>query len=446
MKWLKKSTAIVMTALLGLSLTACGNSSKSTDASSKGDASSNNGQKIELDFWSFWGSATRRPIIQKMVDDFNKSQNKIHVKYTYLPWGDIWTKELASVAAGNPPDVVINDINTVAQRAQKNQNTDLAQFMKNDPNLKDQYYPQLWKAVLYKGDPYAIPFNTDTRILFYNKDLFKEAGLDPNKPPATWDELEADAHKIDKKVGGKYTRIGFLPRYGIGPDVWIDNATGVGYWDYKNNKPVINSPKAVQALTWIKNYEGHYGSKVINTFQSQFGSQQADPFISGKLGMEINAATFYTQIRDYGKNMNFGVAPMPEMTPGNGNTSWGGGFVAEVPKGAKHPEASYEFIKFLTSAKEQQYWAVKNFDNVANIQGAQAASTDPALSGKAQEVYKLAVDNLKNTILTPIPLEAPDYLNQVNPQIDKVMLGQKSPQQALDDAQKAVEKLVNSNK
>jgi multiple sugar transport system substrate-binding protein len=160
----------------------------------------------------------------------------------------------------------------------------------------------------------------------------------------------------------------------------------------------------------------------------------------------MNAATFYTQIRDYGKNMNFGVAPMPEMTPGNGNTSWGGGFVAEVPKGAKHPEASYEFIKFLTSAKEQQYWAVKNFDNVANIKGAQDASSDPALSGKAQEVYKLAVDNLKNTILTPIPLEAPDYLNQVNPQIDKVMLGQKSPQQALDDAQKAVEKLVNSNK
>ncbi|GGH84782.1 multiple sugar transport system substrate-binding protein [Pullulanibacillus pueri] len=439
MRFFKKSTVMLVVFLLamGTLLAACGDSKDEASSGSKKG-------KTEIEFWSFWGSGTRKPVIEKIVDDFNKSQDKIHVTYKYLPFGDIWTKELASVAAGNPPDVIINDINSVQQRAQKNQSVNLAKYVKNDPDLKDQFYPQLWNTVLYKNDPYAIPFNTDTRVLFYNKDLFKEAGLDPNKPPTTWDELAADAKKLDKKSGSQYTRLGFLPRYGIGPDVWIDNATGVGEWDYKNGKPVINDPKAVQALQWIKDYEANYGSKVINTFQSQFGSEQADPFISGKLGMEMNAATFYTQIRDFGKNMDFGVAPMPEMTSGNGHTSWGGGFVAEIPKGAKHPDASYEFIKFLTSAKEQAYWASKNFDNVANIQGSKDAAKD--LSGKAKEVYQLAVENLDQTLITPQPIEAPDYTSLVNPEIDKVMLGKKSPQAALDDAQKAVEKLAKSNK
>ncbi|HEU5140532.1 MAG TPA: ABC transporter substrate-binding protein, partial [Bacillales bacterium] len=81
-----------------------------TDGGSDGSSAEG---KIQLDFWSFWGSDQRRPVIQHMVDAFNKSQDKIHVKYTYLPWGDVWTKELAAVAAGNPPDAIIQDIMSV---------------------------------------------------------------------------------------------------------------------------------------------------------------------------------------------------------------------------------------------------------------------------------------------------------------------------------------------
>ncbi len=64
-------------------------------------------EKVEIEFWTFWGSETRRPIIEKIVTDFNESQDQIHVTHVFNPWGDIWTKSLAAIAAGNPPDVVI---------------------------------------------------------------------------------------------------------------------------------------------------------------------------------------------------------------------------------------------------------------------------------------------------------------------------------------------------
>jgi multiple sugar transport system substrate-binding protein len=144
--------------------------------------------------------------------------------------------------------------------------------------------------------------------------------------------------------------------------------------------------------------------------------------------------------------MNFGVAPMPEKTEGNGHTMWGGGFVAEVPYGAKNPEASYEFIKYLTGPEAQEYWAVKNFDNVANIEASENAAKSSELTEDGKRVYEAAVKNMEETILTPFPLEVPDFINLINPEIEKALLGDKTPQEALDDAQKAVEKTAESTK
>lgn len=393
--------------------------------------------KTVVNFWSFWGSETRRPIIDKIVKDFNNSQDKIVVKHTFLPWGDIWTKNLASVAAGNPADVVINDINTVAQRAKNNQAEDLSKYV--DDSFKNQFYPHLWQTVLYKDKPYGIPFNTDTRLLFYNKTAFKEAGLDPNKPPQTWKELEEYAKKLDKKNGNRYERIGFYPLWGsIGASSWMASADGgKGFID--NGKLNINTPQKVKALEWLQGWKDRLGDKTVQSFQADFGSQQANPFIAGKVAMWADVGTFYTQIRDYGKNMDFGVAQIPAYDEQSKHWADGGGFVAEVPKGAKHPKEAMEFIKYLTGEKAQKYWALKNYDNVANKKGAEAAANE--LSGQAKDVYQMSVDNLKVTNLFPTPVEYPDYQNRINPYIDNVMLGKTSPEKALKQAEEDVKKM-----
>lgn len=401
--------------------------------------------KTVVDFWSFWGSELRRPVIDKIVADFNASQDEIEVKHTYSPWGDIWTKELAAIAAGNPPDVVINDINATAIRGKENQAMNLSEFM--DDSFSEKFYPELWNATLYEGDSYGIPFNTDTRVLFYNKDAFEEAGLDPEDPPSTWAELEEYAAKLDVKNGDDYDRLGFYPLWGVGYDVWLLNANGENYFGEDNNvdNVNINTETNAEVLNWLKSWRDRIGEDVVNSYQAQIDSQQGNPFFSGDLAMLVQQPTFYTQISEYAEDLNFGVAPLPEYEPGNGHTSWGGGFVAEIPEGSSDPEAAWAFIEYLTGAEAQEYWAVQNFDNVANIEAAEAAAENDELSEEGQMVYQMAVESMENTLLTPAPVEAPGFYNYINPHVDEFFRGSMTAEEALAQAQADVEDLIQKN-
>ncbi|AEE97214.1 ABC transporter substrate-binding protein [Mahella australiensis] len=451
MKRFGRPLAILLVLLLSLSmvLAGCSNSEQSEQSTPPADQGQDDGEqaaadmpkeKVKLDFWSFWGSATRRPIIEKIVSDFNGSQDGIEVKYTFVPWGDIWTKNLAAIAAGNPPDAIINDINTVAHRANQKQNTNLAPYLsKESENIQERFFPQLWEAVLFNGEAYGLPFNTDTRLLFWNKEHFAEVGLDPESPPQTWAQLEEYAKKLDKVENGKYTRIGFYPLWGVGADIWMLNSDGKNFID-KDGNVYVNTPEKIQALEWIVNWRNRLGEKTVNAFQAEFGSQQADPFISGKVSMMVQNMNFYTQLRDYGKDVKYGVTFVPEREEGSGHWSWGGGFAVEIPYGAKHPEESYQFIKYLTDVDAQSYWAKWGLDMVAN----KNAANDPEL--QSIDVYKVAVEAMDKTLITPTPIFAPDFISLLNPQIDAAVLGKASVQDALNKAQSDIENLVKSNK
>lgn len=438
-----KSLVKVFAVLCTMSiLAACSGGTSGGPAGTESSSNTNNTSadgKVVLNYWTWWGSETRRPIVEKLVDDFNKSQDKIIVKHSYYPYSDIFTKELAAVSAGNPPDIMMNDINTVQQRASKKQATDLSKYVERD-QVKDRFFPELWNTVLFQDKPYALPFNTDTRMMFYNKDDFKAAGLDPEKFPTTWDELEEVAAKLDKKDGNKFTHIGYSPQFNSDWNLLQLNFDGGRNFFDENGKPVINAPAKEEAMQYILNNAKRLGQSNIDTFKADFGGKQANPFIAGKVSIWTDVTNFYTQIRDYGQNMNFGVAPLPETKEGAGHYSVGGGFVIEIPYGAKHPDEAWEFLKYMTDVQAQTYWAEKNFDNVANKE----ASNNPEL--QKNMVYKASVDNLANTKITPNPLNAPDYINLINPQRDAIMLGQKSVQDGLKQAQIDVEKLISNNK
>ena len=432
--------ALILTVTAALAGCASKNDGNSPGSSSESGNSSSGG-KIQLELWDWWGDGQYKQVIEKIVDDFNKSQDKIEVKHVFYPWGDVWTKALAATAAGNPPDVIIQDINSVPSRAKAKQATDLQPYIEKEPCFKDKFYPQLWNATIYNGHSYGIPFTTDTRFLFYDKDAFKAAGLDPEKPPTTWDELLADARKLDDvSKDGKIKRLGFYPMAHTDWDIMAYNSDGKDFIDQQNHKAMINTPTKVAAIQWIyDNFIKYYGKKNIDAFTAEFGNDMSNPFVSGKVAMIVQTATEFTKVRDFAPDKNYGMAPIPERVKGSGHWSWGGGFTAEIPYGAKHPDASWEFIKYLTDKPAQTYWASQVYDSVANIE----ASKDPELL--KNPVYKMATDNMQWTILTPTPLYAPNYMSLVKPNVDEVWLGKKTPQQAMDDSQKAVEDLIKQN-
>ena len=425
---------------VGVLAAGCGNSET---ADSSGNESADG--KTTLDFWSFWGSGARQEVIEEIIDDFNASQDKIEVKYSYQPWGDIWTKSLSSITAGNPPDVIVQDINSVAQRAEAQQATNLSEYI--EEGFSDEFYPQLWDTVEYEGDAYAVPFNTDTQVIFYNKTLFKEAGISEEQLPQTWEELETVARKLDVKNGDDFERIGFYPLWNLGADVWALNADDGVSWFDKDENVKIDTDNKVEALGWILDWQEYYGQDTINRLEAEFGSGVADPFISGLVAMRAQNINYYSSLAENAPDdFEFGVIQIPEKESGSGHWSWGGGFVLEVPYGAKDPEASYEFIKYLSTPEVQEKFGEKSFDIMANRTANENLVNNDNLDENGQMIYQMADENFANTVITPVPLTAPDFSSLVNEQIDQIMLGSKTPAEGLADAQKAVEDLVEQNK
>lgn len=391
------------------------------------------------------GIGARQEVIEEIIDDFNQSQDEIEVKYSYQPWGDIWTKSLSAITAGNPPDVIVQDINSVAQRAEAQQATNLSEYVKD--GMSDEFYPQLWDTVEYEGDPYAIPFNTDTQVIFYNKQIFKEAGISEDQLPQTWDELETVAHKLDVKKGDDFERIGFYPLWNLGADVWALNADNGVSWFDKDEKVSIDTENKVEALDWILDWQDYYGQDTINRLEAEFGSGVADPFISGLVAMRAQNINYYSSLMENAPDdFDFGVIQIPEKEKGSGHWSWGGGFVLEVPQGAKNPEASYKFIEYLSTPEVQEKFGEKSFDIMANRTANENLVKNDHLDEKGQMIYQMADENFANTVITPVPLDAPDFSSLVNEQIDQILLGNKKPAEGLADAQKAVEDLVEQNK
>lgn len=99
----------------------------------------------------------------------------------------------------------------------------------------------------------------------------------------------------------------------------------------------------------------------------------------------------------------------------------------------------------MTDAEAQEYWAVQNFDNVANIEAAENAAQTDEFTEDGSMVYQMAVDNMENTLLTPIPVVAPDFTSFINPNIEEFFLGSMTAEEALAKSQADVENLVKKN-
>lgn len=445
---LKKLIGLTVATTLGImSLTACKSQpveSKTADVVTTAGESKEGGaaeavseDRIKLEIWDWWGDGQYKYVIEELCKNFNESQEKYEVIHVNYPWGDVWTKALAATAAGNPPDVIIQDIRTVTHRAEAKQATDLTDLIaKEDANFTEQFYPQLMEAMNYDGRTYGLPYVTDTRILYYDKDAFAEVGLDPEAPPETWAQLVEYARKLDvKKDNGSYERLGFFPGT-LEWNAWAFSADGKDYTDADGNV-AVNTPEKVKMFERIySDFYQYYGKKELDSFSAEFGNGMTNPFVANKVAMWVNTPTEFTKVRDYAPDKNYGVALLPALEEGSGHHSWGGGFSVEIPYGAKNPEASWEFVKFITSKESQVYWASQVYDTVANIE----ASKDPSLMDNP--VFKIALEAMPETVVTQDRLTAPGASDIVLPYLDEIILGDKTPKEALDEAQAQVEQLI----
>lgn len=396
---------------------------------------------VEVVFWHNMSNPVDKRAIDEIVQKFNETHPNIRVKVVLVPGSETEvTKLMTAVAAGTGPDVYYLDRFTVAQRAHQGVLEPLEDYLESigidTTELRSQFFKFSVDEASYNGKLYALPWDTDVRVLYYNKKLFREAGLDPDKPPVTIDELDEYAEKLTIKQGNRYVQLGFVPWFGQGWHYTWGWAFGGKFYDEKTQKLTFaDDPKIIESFKWQKKYADKYGMKNLGAFFSMFGAE-INPFIGGKLAMVVDGNWFLAQIRNFApKDFEYGVAPIPYPPYGEPNSTWAGGWSLVIPKGAKHPKEAAEFILYMAT-EGQTIYAVKS----GHLPTYKAALPKLIESDPAQEAFAEILPTAHCRPVIPVGALLWDKLTEAR---EYILWGKKPVEQALMDAQIEVQEALD---
>ncbi|WP_196594619.1 ABC transporter substrate-binding protein [Pectinatus sottacetonis] len=376
---LKKIAAVTMAMVSLAAFTGCGFST--TVGSGK------NGE-VQLKYWYAWQDKIAENNKER-VKEFNDTVGKekhIHVTAEYQgTYDDLQNKLQAAFAAKNAPAVAVIEISSMGRFAKANMLVPLDKWFSKE-DLAD-FYPGLMGNSYIDEKCYGIPYLRSTPILYYNKTLFKKAGIDPDHGPATWQELAEDAKKL--------ADIGVIG-YGFETDPWHIEAmlgcTGATVLSKDEKSVTFNSSAAMKLYNFYRDGEQHNNFKYYNGDNASDNVNTA--FFNQQLAMHIDSTSDISNDLAISKQNGFeiGTAFIPKNTV-NSVPTGGCNLVMTNTLDEKQKEAAAEFIKFMTSPKE----AVKSHIKTGYLPTRKSIANDPQIVElyKKHPQYKTAVDQLK---------------------------------------------------
>jgi multiple sugar transport system substrate-binding protein len=392
-------------------------------------------------YWHLWADKFYGGIQDHLVDMFNRTNPGFTVK-SLRGQGDAG-KFLAAVTSGNPPDVYMVPTGPI-QLAVQGGLMPLDNFLKASKVIKQaDFYPGTWASCTYHGHVYCIPYDYDSFALFWNKDLFKAAGLDPNKPPSTWAELERYAKKLtkyDKK--GNITQLGFAPWVSsTSAAEWPMWANGGQLWDYKAGKPTMDQPANVAALQWEIDWARTFGgyAKLLRFSGAFSGSQY---YLGQKVAMWVAESYYLSTLQQFEPKVRYGVAPFGVPRPDakhpyiNGDVD---GNMMAIPTGSKHADLAWKFIEW-NSTKGIRNWVIREGDLSARKSDIDVVPT--YMKEPYRSDYKLFARFLRGKYVfynqgNPVDLY---YYTERDNEFDLALRGKKTAAQALKDLQNNVQR------
>ena len=385
--------------------------------------------KTHVVYWEKW-TDFEFAAMKNVVDTFNKSQDKIQVDI--LSVSGIEDKTLMAISGGIPPDVVGLYGENVTQYADNHAVIQLDDFCKQAGIKKEDYIDAFWNVGVIRNHIYALPSTPATTALHYNRKVFKEVGLDPDKPPRTRKELDEMANKlVIRDSNGRVTRTGFMP----GEPGWWNWSWGPFFggklWDGKD-KITFNSPENVEAFTWVQSFSKKWGPNALQSFKSGFGafSSPQNAFMMSKNAMEIQGVWMYNFIKKFAPDLDWAAAPFPTMNPKLPEPTVIDLDVLCIPTGCKHPKEAFEFLKFAESQKglEMLCLGQKKVSPLKNVSaGFLEHHPNPFIKLFIKAAYS------KGAVAVPKLGIWSQYKDEISSAFDDITLMTKTPQQALDD-------------
>lgn len=303
-----------------------------------------------ISVWHPWGG-TQKERLDDVVAEFNRSQDRIRVKALFTPNDlDSNQKFFTAVAANKPPDAIFVDGPQTAAWAEQGALAPLDQYVAKDGIKPEDYFAPCWAQNYYKGKVWALTYCADPNFaLVWNKKVFREVGLDPERPPNTIEELDRYNDLITKTERGKIVRVGVIPwaQYGNANSLFTWGWAFKGsFYDPGARRITADDPEVVKALEWMVSYARKYDVTKINAFASGFGSREQNPLYTGQMAIQCLHIAGIEEIRQYAPNLDYGIGYIPAPAGGEERSSWVGGWCMGIPKGSKHPDEAWEFIRW----------------------------------------------------------------------------------------------------
>lgn len=403
-----KSNYLFISLLLILSviLTAC-NVSSTTDEES---------DEVTITYWQYSFPAKVEEI-NRLIEKFEKENPNIKVEAQDFPREDFTQKVAAALNAGQGPDLINLYYGWLPQYVENGYLQEIPESFKTTEEI-DNYYTPMVQSSKVNGKYYALPTAVRSLALFWNKELFEKAGLDPNNPPKTWEELIEYSKKITiRKENGQLEQEGFA---------WEANGQGAHVFreillrQWGVEEPISADGKTIQ---WNKNNGGSEAFKYwLNmTKEHKIGEQNflesyRTAFLAGKAGIMIDGSFNLASLKEEA-GFEWGVGNIPLKEEGGVEANFGSFWTHGIAAGVegKKLEASLKFLEFITSEETQSEWVY----NVGELPAAASFANDEKLVN--DEIYGPFVKGLENSYATFFVDETKERDSFLN-YIDKILL------------------------
>ena len=402
------------------------------------------GERVKVTFWHAMGGVAGEAV-DRLVQRFNSSQDRVEVEAVYQGSYD---DALQKLRAAGPEGPTIMQVYEIGSRFMIDSGmiTPMQNFIDADGFSTEDFEPNILGYYTFDGRLYSMPFNTSTPIVYYNKDAFREVGLDPEQPPRTFEEFKEYARKLTVTQGGETRHGASIALYGWFFEQFLA-VQGAHYVDNDNGrsaratKAIINSPEGERFVNWLKEMVDE--GVAINLGRRTAETQAA--FSSGRVAMTMDStAALGNILAGVGDKFEIGTAFLPRPEGANGGVIIGGASLwITNTRPLKEQWAAWEFVKWLTRPVVQAEWSIAT----GYFPIRKAAYDEQILKDwhAQRPQFITAIEQLRSSPLTTVTQGAvigtfPQARQIVEAAMESVILGQATASEALAKAAEEITK------
>lgn len=381
-------------------------------------------ERATLTIWETYNDE-EHPVFKEVVAQFEEAHPDVTVDVVRLPFAGAEPKIQTALTTRTEPDIARVDVSFLAKLAHKNA------LLRLDDRIPDDFLADLLPVALascrYRDGLWGLPDQTNGLCLFYNKELFRKAGLDPERPPATWGELIEHGKRLTNREEGVFG-------IGLSNSLWWSlpffYTHGATLLSDDGTRCVLNSPEGVEAFRLKVDMYGKHG---IEGGAWRAGGIVHDlGFQNGRYAMILNGPWAVESLKRTG--IDFGVGLIP-AGPSGTHTNVGGNDLV-VFRSTKNPEIAAEFLMFVASEQTQRMWCSRLGQIPVNTKANDVVDSDE------HPYLAVFVEQMQTAIPRPQTPYYPEIENLTNPEMQAALDDTKSVQDALDAAVSEIDELL----